>query len=356
MKKLLLFFAALLLCSLAHSQEAEENGKYAEFQLIPRFDFNPYFTPGNTGDGSSGFTFGNSSIYTLVEGAFSEHVAFTLSNHWAAMTTPGFGDTKALFYNEDSGAPQLFYSNTNNWLDIAKVDFTFGNWTFTVGKDCLASGGFEYDDWDVDVDYLLSGDKVLLASNLWYNLPSYQWGASVGYSIGDHTNLQVQMVTSPFGERSFASGLFSYSGKLSGNYGPFSNMWSASAIQRADGGTEWLISLANKLEFAEDFTFGFDWYNMADVEYDDDDCPTGLLDGNTFRASLAWAPEDWCDVKLVGNIYEAFGTLYDANVAAAFHYYPFEWMQLHTALGWDYFTKSFSGMAGVKINFTFLSL
>ena len=350
MKKLLMFFAALLLCSLAHSQEAEENGKYAEFQLIPRFDFNPYFSPGNTGDGSSGYTFGNSSIYTLIEGAFSEHVAFTVSNHWVAFSEPNFEATKDLFRN-------TLYSNANNWLDIAKFDFTFGNWTFTVGKDCIASGGFEYDEWDADVDYLTGpGDKVLLASNLWYGLPSYQWGASVGYSIGDHTNLQLQMVTSPFGERPFASKLFSYSGKVSGHYGPFSNMWSASAIQRADGKTEWLISLANRLEFGEDFTFGFDWYNMADIEYDGDDNLIGLLDGNTFRPSLAWALEDWCDVKLVGNIYQAFGSLYDANVAACFHYYPKEWMQLHTAMGWDFFSKSFSAMVGVKINFTFLSL
>ena len=70
MKKLLLLFAAMLPCCLALSQEAEGNGKYAEFQLIPRFDCNPYFTPGQTGDGSSGFTFGNTSIYTKVEGAF----------------------------------------------------------------------------------------------------------------------------------------------------------------------------------------------------------------------------------------------------------------------------------------------
>ncbi len=349
MKKLLLFFAALLLCSLAHSQEAEENGKYAEFQLIPRFDFNPYFTPGQTGDGSSGFTFGNTSIYTLVEGAFSDHVAFTLSNHWAAMTVPGFEDTATLYRN-------TLYSNCNNWLDIAKFDFTFGNWTFTVGKDCLASGGFEYDDWDVDVDYILTGDKALIASNLWYNLPAYQWGASVGYSIGEHTNIALQMVTSPFGERPFASGLFSYSGKLNGNYGPFSNMWSASAIQRPDGGTEWLISLANRLEFADDFTFGFDWYNMADVYYDEDEAPIGLLDGNTFRASLEWAPEDAYYLKLAGNIYECGGALYDANVGAAFHYCPLDWLQLHTAAGWDFLGNTLSAMVGVKVNFTFLSL
>ena len=350
MKKLLLFFAALLPCCLAHSQGAEENGNYAEFHLIPRAEVNPYLTPGKSGDGSSGLTLGNTSIYTLFEGALSEHFAFTLSNHWFAITDLGFGNTADLYTN-------TLYSNANNWLDIAKIDLSFGNWTFTVGKDCIASGGFEYDEWDVDVDYLLVPDgKPLLASNLWYNLPSYQWGASVGYSIGEHTDLMVQMLTSPFGERPFASGLFSYTGRLSGRYGPFSNFWSASAIKRADGNYEILISLANRLEFAEDFAFGFDWYNMADVEYNDDDTPKGLLDGNTFRPSLSWAPEDWCDVKIVGNIYESGGALMDANVGASFHYYPLDWLQVHTAAGWDFMSKTASVMAGVKADITLFSL
>ena len=349
MKKLLLLFAAMLLCSLAHSQEAEDTGRYADFQLIPRFEFNPFFAPGNSDDGSSGYSFGNTSIYTLIEGAFSENVSFTVSNHWFAMTVTGFDDTASL-YNS------TLHSNSNSWLDIATVDFSFGNWTFTLGKDCLATGGFEFDDWDVDVDYLLFEDKPLLASNLWYNLPVYQWGAKVGYAIGEHTNLALQMATSPFGERPFASGLFSYSGKWDGSYGPFSNMWSASAIQRPDGGFEWLIALSNKFEFADAFAVGFDWYNIADVDYDNDEAPCEFLKGNTFRPSFSWAPLDWFDLKLVGNIYERGGELYDLNVGSAFHFYPLDWLQVNAAAGWDLFTDSISAMAGIKINFKFLSL
>ena len=343
MKRLLLLFAAMLLCSLAHSQEGEETGRYADFQLIPRFEFNPYFAPGNSDDGSSGYSFGNSSIYTLIEGAFSENVSFTVSNHWVSP------ELKSLYEG-------TLYSNTNNWLDIATVGFSFGDWTVTVGKDCIATGGFEYDDWDVDVDYLLVDEKPLLVSNLWYNLPSYQWGAKVGYAIGEHTNLAIQMTTSPFGERPFASGLFCYSGKWDGNYGPYSNMWSASAVQRPDGGFEWLIALANKVEFAEVFSVGLDWYNIADVDYDQDDAPCEFIKGNTFRPSFTWAPADWFDCKLVGNIYERGGELYDLNIGSAYHFFPREWLQVHTAIGWDLFSKSFSAMAGIKVNFKFLSL
>ena len=249
------------------------------------------------------------------------------------------------------------YSNGNNWLDVATVDFSFGNWTFTLGKEALATGGFEYDDWDVDVDYLLVDGKPLLASNLWYNLPCYQWGARVGYTLGENTDLAIQMSTSPFGERPFASGLFSYSGRWTGSYGPFSNIWSASAIQRPDGGFEWLVALSNRVEFAEAFTAGLDWYNIADVDYGpDEEAPVEFIKGNTIRPSIAWAASDKFDCKLVGNIYERGGELYDLNVATAVHYYPFENIQVQGAVGWDLYTQAVSAMVGLKVNFTFLSL
>ena len=351
MKKLLLLSAALLLCSLAHSQEAEENGRYAEFQLIPRIDFNPYFTPGSSGEASSGFTLGNTSIYTLLEGAFSEHVSFTLSNHWVAVNTPGFQETADLYRS-------TLYSNTNNWLDVLTFDFSFGNWTFTLGKDAILTGGYEFDEWDVDCDELfVADDKLLYGSYLWYNLPAYQWGAKVSYAVQDHTTLALQMVTSPFGERPFASGLFSYSGMLTGSYGPFSNKWSASALQRPDGGFEWLVALANQVEFADDFIFGFDWYNCVDVDYGfDGEAPVELIKGNTFRPSLAWAPTEQIDCKLVGNIYSRARALYDANVAAAFHYHPFEFLHVSALLGYDFFSKTIAASVGVKANITLFSL
>ncbi|MBO4743279.1 MAG: hypothetical protein J5533_06555 [Bacteroidales bacterium] len=343
MKKLLLLFAALLPCFLAHSQEAEGNGAYAEFQVIPRFEFNPYFTPGQTGDGSSGYSFGNSSIYTLVEGAFSDNVSFTLSNHWLSTDLAGLYTS-------------TFYSNACNWLDILTFDFSLGNWTFTVGKDCIATAGFEYDAWDVDTDYLTVEDKTLMASYLWSGLPSYQWGGKVAYGIGEHTSLALQMTTSPFGERPFASGLYCYSGKWDGNYGPFSNMWSASAVQRPDGGFEWLVALTQRVELG-DFTAGLDWYNVADVDFGPEgDTPCEFVKGNTFRPVLEWAPAEKWDCSLVSNIYTRMGELYDLNVGTAFHYRPLEAIQLHAALGWDLYSNAISAMAGIKVNFTFLSL
>ena len=350
MKKLLLFFAALLPCCLAHSQEAEENGRYAEFHLIPRTEFSAYFTPGQTGDGSSGYNFGNTSFYTLIEGAFSEHVAFTFSNHWLAVPNFSLDGTADLYRN-------TLFSNTNNWTDFAKFDFTFGNWSFSVGKDCIATGGFEFDDWDVDVDYMLIADgKPVMASNLWNNLPAYQWGAKAGYTFGGHTTISAQMTTSPFGERPFASGLFTYSAQLCGEYGPFSNMWSATAMQRPDGRFDWLIALSQQIEIG-DCTIGFSWYNLNDIDFDDDDCPCGLLPGNTFRPTVAYAPSEKFDCKLVANFYTEPGSgLTDLNVGAAVHYHPWEILQLHAGAAWDKATGAVSAMAGLKLDITVLSL
>ena len=67
MKKYLLSIAALLLGLLAHSQEADDLGNYAEVSIIPRLDVNPLF------GAEPEFTLGNSSLYTLFEGSASEH-------------------------------------------------------------------------------------------------------------------------------------------------------------------------------------------------------------------------------------------------------------------------------------------
>lgn len=354
MKKLLLSLAALSLsCFLAYSQEAEGAGSYAELKLIPRIELNPFFTPGNTGDGSSGLTFGNSSFYTLFEGAFSEHVSFTLSNHWLALPHFNYAETVNLYTN-------TLHSNCNNWLDFLKFDFTFGNWVFTVGKDCLATGGFEYDDWDVDVDYLLAGsldeEKALICSNLWYNLPCYQWGIKAGYNIGESDFVALQACTSPFGERPFASGLYAFSAKWDSSHGPWSSMISLSAIGAPEGRYSWLAAVSQRVEIS-DFTLGLDWYNTADIDYDDDDAPCGLVQGHTFRPSIAYAPLDCLDLRLQGNIYTLPDLKYTGmNLGLVCHYKPFEWLCVNGAAGWDHELGAVSAMAGVKFNLTVLSL
>lgn len=275
MKKLLLLTAALLLCSLAHSQGAESSGSYAEVTVVPRLDLN-LSSPFN-GEASE-FTLGNSSLYTLFEGAFSDCLSFTVANHWLC----GDADQSWLY----SG---LTWSDTTNWLDMAYVEFCPGSFIFDLGKMVMYTGGFEYEDWDWDVDWDLS-------SQLWSNLPCYQWGASAGWTTpSEMTTLSLQMVTSPWGERPFASNLWSYSAQWRGEYGPYSNIWSISAIQfndmldPASASFDYVFSLGNQLALG-DFTLGLDYTNRSGYD-------GYMMEGHTLLATLAYAPSERFDCK-----------------------------------------------------------
>ncbi|MBQ5363821.1 MAG: hypothetical protein IIU09_02390, partial [Bacteroidales bacterium] len=118
---------------------------------------------------------------------------------------------------------------------------------------------------------------------------------------------------------------------------------------RPDGGFEPLVALSQQVELG-DFVAGFEWYNAADVDFDDEDCACELLRGNTFRPRVSWAPSEKFDMGVVSNIYTRMGALYDLNAGAFFHYFPIEAIQLHAALGWDLNSAALTAMAGIKVN------
>jgi hypothetical protein len=319
----------MLLCLLVHAQEADNLGK-AEFQVIPRFDFNPYTSIGSGGDGSSGFSFGSSSIYTLLEGALSDNFSYLVSNHWLS-TEPGD------LYSS------TFMSNTSNWLDYCYVDFTFGNFDLVVGKDAILTGGIEFDEWDVDVD-------DILASELWYTLPVYQWGAKIGYTTGSgNTSFYLQAATSPYGEYFFKSKLFAYSAQWKGNYGPLSTIWSASALERETGRFDYLFALGQSLELG-DWTIEADWYSSVGMgEY-------LLLGGHTIRLATTWAPSEKFDIGLKGNYYiskSVADTESWFNGGLACHFYPLrnsQAIRLHADVGYDSGMSQMLASVGIKVN------
>ena len=208
MKKLLLLTAALLLGSLAHSQEADDLGtSYAEVSFVARAEFSSI---------EEIHHLGNSSFYALLEGAFSPNLTYYVQTHLL------------------SSAPRYLYegtlySNTTNWLDYAYLNYDFGALDVTLGKDCQTFGIYEYDLDDFDVDYEF-------ASNLWSYMPAYQWGAKLNWCPDDTFFLSAQIATSPFGERPFVSGKFAYSLKYGVTYREhFNDQYSFSFIQREDG-------------------------------------------------------------------------------------------------------------------------
>ena len=314
MKKYLLSIAALLLCSFAHSQEADDPGNYAEVSIIPRLDVNPLF------GAEPEFTLGNSSLYTLFEGSASEHFSWTVAAHWISWSAP------AEFREETSALYQgLGYSDSNNLFDFLKADLSFGGWTFTLGKDCITTGGHEYDDWDWEV-------HSNLASPLWNDLACYQWGGKVAWTTpSEMTTFSLQMTSSPFGERPFSSGLWCYSFQWSGDYDWFAPLWSVSAFGKeapeyasAPRDYSFVVSLGNTFSFG-DWTFTLDWSNVAGLNY----YYTDFLKGNIFHGQVNLTPSDRWQYSLRGNYVHlgkndalAGSNISYWNAGAAVHFYP----------------------------------
>ena len=344
MKKYLLSIAALLLGLLAHSQEADDLGNYAEVSIIPRLDVNPIF------GSEPEFSLGNSSLYTLFEGSASEHFSWTVAAH--LFSASSFKDCL-----EESGDlyRMLGHSDSNNVFDLAYVDLTFGSWTFNLGKNCIMTGGHEYDDYDWMV-------HPQLASPLWNDLACYQWGGKVTYTTpSELTSFSLQMTTSPFGERPFSSGLWTYSAQWSGEYAWYSPLWSVTAFGLDHGTYAWIYSLGNQFSFG-DWTVSLDYTNTAGMteEYDD------FLLGGTLHGVVSYAPSERWDFALRGNYSSQFNfyngrvVTFDEparwNLGAVAQFYPLrdsQDLRLHAFAAYDSVLGGFQLCVGALYNLSF---
>ena len=361
MKKYLLSIAALLLGLLAHSQEADVLGNYAELSVVARLDLNPVFGE------EPEFTLGNSSIYTYFTGSASEHFSWTLQNHWFS----GYS-----FLGKDADPFEQFkglgYSDNTNFIDMAYVDLTFGGWTFTLGKQCITTDGHEYDadDWDIYTG---------LATPLWNDLACYQWGGMVAYTTpSEMTTFSLQMTTSPFGERPFGSGLWTWSAQWVGQYGWFLPTWSVSALGREGSqfGSvpreyDFLISLGNAFDF-DDWSICLDWSNTTgigwsrpDATYSNDsrvlaENHYGLLKGSTFHGRVNYTPSEHWNLALQGNyiLTPADQTSYPNwwNAGAIAEFFPMrdtDALRLHAYVAYDTLLEAFSFNVGARYDLTF---
>lgn len=334
MKKLLISIAALLLCSFAHSQEADNLGSYAEVKLISRLDLKPSY---NFGDSEMGFDFGNSLFCTTFEGSASEHFSWFVCNQW--VSSDGI---KWPYQN-------LGRSDDVNWLNYCYADISFGNWTLTLGKDFISTGGFELDNWDWDVYSAVS-------SPYFDGLSCYQWGAKLSYTILSETNtFSLQMVSSPYGEHPFSSKLWSYSAQWRAEYDYFATIWSYSAIEREKNSFENVITLGTQF-YLGNWTLTFDYFNNVGFYTESD---WSIAPGNTYQARVQYAPSEKFDIALHSAYMSADKNgLLPANyrVAAVAQFYPLadsEALRLHATAGYDSLSDSMSLMIGAKYEFSF---
>lgn len=188
MKKLISLLFAVLACTMMFGQVS------MDLNVIGRVDANPRFTF----DGEKPtYNWANSSVYTQLEGQLGERVSFTLVNHWAGSGEElyPFGLTPELYKS-------TWMSNANTWLDYLYFDFKINkNWSFRIGKDVIALGGLEYEEWDWDCDYDL-------CSTFWNEIPAYQWGASFAWTNdSENTSFRLQATSSPFSYLKNGSGI-----------------------------------------------------------------------------------------------------------------------------------------------------
>ena len=242
MKRLLVLLVATLCYFSTYAQEAKADC-IPDFIVTPRFDINPYAPTHH--NGYKGFDFGNTSLYTFLEGSVGDF-SYSMSNHWLSND---WESSKALYNN-------AFRSDDVDFIDWLTLSYSVGQFTFTLGKDMLSIGTWELDYYDVDV-------HTSLVSPLWHKLAIYQWGGNVEYTTKDEsTTLRFQFGTSPFGERPFASKLFTYSLYWTGEYGYFSPIWSVNFMENEPGKFVNIIALGNAFSMG-DFTLELDYMNRA---------------------------------------------------------------------------------------------
>lgn len=316
--KIPVVLAALMLpCFLAFSQEADNSGRSVGLSLIPRLDLNPQIPVGDRGD--SDFTLGNSSFYTLFEGNLSPKFSFSLCNHWLS------DDPGSLYRNS-------LRSDDMTWTDWAYLTYSPGaGFDISAGKMMISVGGVEYDDYDYDV-------HTGLASSLWNNLACYQWGGKVSWTTPSegHT-FGLQMVTSPYGEHPFKSGLYSYSFDWRGNIGFLETIWSASAMGTGEGNFDYLVCLGNRLDF-DPVTVGLDYFSRAGDE------ENILSGGGTYMIDVRWASSIKMDVIAKGG-YEHSQNMDRWFYGAGVQWYPLDSgrdLKFHTVASYDSFTGLFS--------------
>ena len=328
MKKILVLLAALALpSSLLFSQEADEPGTGAELTVIPRIDLG---LPANLG---------NSSLYSLFEGNFTDNLSFSVCNHWASLASD--------FKTFDSEAITDLYKYTwrsdwTNWCDWAYLEYGIGDFAIRLGKDVMYVGGLEFDAYDYDC-------HLPLMSSMWSNFAPYQWGATLEWSAAENTILGIQMQTSPYGERPFGSGLFSYGIKWSGEYGPLSNNWQFADINTGDGYYR-LISLGQSFAVNDAFSVTLDWRNAI---CDPDEF---LIKGSSTNLSLDWAPSDCWEFSVKGG-WETAGDTDSFLYGCSANWYPAKFdraLRLHASLAHnDYFEDDVYATIGVMYYLNF---
>lgn len=345
MKKILVLTVALLCYFCTYSQEAKTSDNIPTLIISPRIEVNPHI--GLSEGGYYGSDFGATSLYTFLDGTIGEHFSYSMSNHWLS-TTPG-----ALYRDP-------FRSDEADFIDWLTISYNIGGFTFTLGKESILYGNYEIDYADID-------QHAEVCSSFWNKSMTYQWGGKVEYCFSDESStLAFHFASSPFGERPFASKLFCYSLKWSGEYGCFAPIWSANLIEYERGVFVKTLGLGNGF-FFDNLSVEFDaMYRHLKYDGDNHEALAVCKVGYTFKGKVelfakggyeyfsgidifGWKDDFGfipTDVSLCGGNYAFYG--------AGVNYYPLrnsDALRLHAVISSNNYSNSLAMSFGATYHF-----
>lgn len=320
MKKLFLLLAALLPGLLAHSQEADRRGPYAEATFVARAEYSTQ---------EYGHHLGNSSIYAFVDGGFTERLSFSVATH---------------LLNSEPGDLYKYtlHSDVANWLDWAYLAYDFGKFQFSLGKNYIVAGTFEFDEYDCDLHYEL-------ASVYWMNMNTYQWGGKLTWSPVDNFRLSAHVSTSPFGERPFSSGLYSYTIGGGGEVGCYNGLFSFNFHQREGMTFMKMLNMGHRVNLGN-------WQLTWDSNYDFSakKVPMSQLFYVTYNLGDHWTFTGKASLHTVGtdedNWLERAGTDWFGGLVV--NWTPIKMIRVHALASYDSITDKPSFNIGVTWKIT----
>ena len=345
MRKILVLTVALLCYFCTYSQEANTSDNIPVLIIAPRFDVNPYIA---TGDGGlRGVDFGNSSLCTLLEGSIGEHFSYSMSNHWVT------SQTRPLYQN-------ILRTDESDFIDWLTLSYSVGRFTFTVGKDMVAIGGYELDPMDVI-------QHPLLCSKFFNDVSIYQLSGKVEYTTKDESStFGFQFANSIFSSlKPFEERLFAYSLTWYGDYEWFAPIWSANLLEYERGRFVKMASLGSAFYFGDatielDLMYKHLNYEGSNHEFTpalkfnynfNDKVEIFARGGYEYRSGmdiLGWSDEEfgYFPTDISGGNYAFYG--------AGVHYYPLRNstdLRLHTIIASNSHAKSIAINVGVTYLF-----
>ena len=163
-----------------------------------------------------------------------------------------------------------YFFDATDWIYL---NYDYRRWHFQGGKQVVAIGGWEYDRAPID----LYGCSVF-----WNNIPCYDLGASVGYSLTAGDKLTLQAVQSPFFTKENRN-MYGYSLMWTGKHGIFTALYSANLFEYMPGKYINYIALGNRFDI-DKVTVELDLMNRASSHQ------TFFFRDNSIMAEVAYCP------------------------------------------------------------------